>query len=362
MSAPLRPRPAVAAMAPYAPPTAGRAGKLRLDFNESTRPVPAAVAAALRAALASELLAIYPEYGTARAAVARHLGQPEERILLTNGTDDAIGLLVDTYVEPGDEVLLLCPSYAMYRFYAERAGAAVRAVDYRAEDLSFPLPELLAALSPRTRLVVVANPNNPTGTALDAAGLARLLAALPAAAPEAALLVDEAYFEFCGVTALPLLPHRQLFVCRTFSKAWGLAGLRLGCLAADPGNATWVRKAQSPYSVNALAAAAVTALLADPGPVEASVREAKAARARLFDGLDRRGFRPWPSAGNFVLFRAGEEARALCEALRQRGILVRDRSHDIPGTVRVTAGTVGQAERFLAALDGISEEGGRWTP
>jgi histidinol-phosphate aminotransferase len=341
-------------MAPYSPPTAGRAGRLRLDFNESTRPVPPAVVETLRATLASELLSTYPEYGAARAAVAHYLGVPEEGVLLTNGTDEAIQLLVDTYVEAGDEVLLLRPSYAMYRFYAERAGAAVRTVDYRAEDLSFPLPELLAALSPRTRLVVVANPNNPTGTPLDAAGLARLVADLPAAAPEAALLVDEAYFEFCGVTALPLLPHGQLFVCRTFSKAWGLAGLRLGCLAAAPANAAWLRKAQSPYSVNALAAAAVTAILADPGHVEEGVREAKAARELLFDGLSHRALEPWPSAGNFVLFRAGKGARDLCEALRDRGILVRDRSHDLPGTVRVTAGTVEQAERFLAALDEIS--------
>ncbi|HSM50157.1 MAG TPA: histidinol-phosphate transaminase [Thermoanaerobaculia bacterium] len=361
MSAPLRPRPAVEAMAPYSPPTAGRAGKLRLDFNESTRPVSAAVVEALRAALASELLSVYPEYGAARAAVANHLGVPEAGLLLTNGTDEAIQLLVDTYVEAGDEVLLLCPSYAMYRFYAERAGAAVRAVDYRADDLSFPLPELVAALSPRTRLVVVANPNNPTGTALPFQGVEELLAALEANAPRAALLVDEAYFEFCGVTALPLLPHGQLFVCRTFSKAWGLAGLRLGCLAAAPANAAWVRKAQSPYSVNALAAAAGIAILADPGPVEESVREAKAARDLLFAGLSRRGLRPWPSAGNFVLFRAGERSAQLCAALRERGILVRDRSHDIPGTVRVTAGTIEQAERLLAALDEISKEDGRWT-
>jgi len=346
-------------MAPYSPPTAGRAGKLRLDFNESTRPLPPPVVEALRAAIASELPSLYPEYGAARAAVARHLGVAEESLLLTNGTDEAIQLLVDTYVETGDEVQLLRPSYAMFRFYAERAGAAVRAVDYRADDLSFPLPELVGALSSRTRLVVVANPNNPTGTALPFPGLAELLAALTARAPQAALLVDEAYFEFCGVTALPLLPHGQLFVCRTFSKAWGLAGLRLGCLAAAPANAAWVRKAQSPYSVNALATAAVTALLADPGYVEEGVREAKAARDLLFEGLSRRDLRPWPSAGNFVLFRAGEWSAELCSALCERGILVRDRGHDIPGTVRVTAGTIEQAEQFLAALDEIAKEDGR---
>ncbi len=148
-------------------------------------------------------------------------------MLLTNGTDEAIQVMINTYVDDGDDVLLLHPSYAMYRFYSELAGGKVREHSYRPDDLSFPLDEFLAAIRPDTRAILIANPNNPTGTGIDLASIRRILEA----APHAAVLIDEAYFEFCGVTALGLIrEYPNLFVSRTFSKVYGMAAMRCGCI------------------------------------------------------------------------------------------------------------------------------------
>src|SRR5271170_6494809 len=167
----IRPREAVLKMAPYSPPTAGRAGKLRLDFNENTVGCSPRVVEYLKERLTASELAIYPEYAETRTALASFLGVAAEELLLTNGTDEAIQVLMNTYVDDGDDVLLLRPSYAMYRFYAELVGAAIREINYHSEDLSFPLDELLHALRPTTRAVLLANPNNPTGTGISLKGI-----------------------------------------------------------------------------------------------------------------------------------------------------------------------------------------------
>ncbi len=337
-------------MAPYSPPTAGRAGKLRLDFNENTVGCSPAVVRFLVEKLTQEQLTIYPEYEAARAALARYFGQSDVRFAITNGTDEAIQVLVNTYVDDDDEVLILHPSYAMYRFYSEVAGGRVREVSYREQDLSFPLEELLAAVTPATRAILISNPNNPTGTAIGLDAIETILKA----APRAAVLIDEAYFEFFGVTALPLIdPYPNLFVSRTFSKAFGMAAMRVGCLFSQEENVRYMRKAQSPYSVNMLAALAVRAAVEDTAYMDEYVRNALEARALIYEGFRKRGVRHYESQANFVLFHAGDKSGAIRDGLRDRGVLVRDRSYEIPGTVRVTAGTPDQARRFFEAFDEV---------
>ncbi len=179
MSEPLQPRAAVQKMAAYSPPTAGREGKLRLDFNENTEGCSPRVAEVLREKISAERLAIYPEYVEARARLAEHFGVAEEQMLFSNGTDEAIQVLLNTFVEADAEVIILQPSYAMYRFYAELAGARITTVDYRAETLAFPLEELLAAITPATRAILISNPNNPTGTAADLATIEQILQRAP---------------------------------------------------------------------------------------------------------------------------------------------------------------------------------------
>src|SRR5262249_34749790 len=158
---------------------------------------------------------IYPEYTDAIQDLAEFFGVGTNEFTMTNGTDEAIQVLVNTFVD--GEVLLLKPSYAMFRFYAELAGAPVREMGYR-QDLSFPLNEFIETIEPTTSAIFIANPNNPTGTALSLDGVRRIIEA----APHAAILIDEAYFEFYGQTALSWIrDYKNLFVSRTFSKVYG---------------------------------------------------------------------------------------------------------------------------------------------
>jgi histidinol-phosphate aminotransferase len=346
----LQPRDAVLRMAPYSPPTGGRAGKVRLDFNENTVGASPQVVEFIRENLNEAMLSVYPEYSETKRDLAAFFGVEPEDFILTNGTDEAIQVLVNTYVDDGDEVLLLKPTYAMYRFYAEVAGAKIREVEYRKQKLAFPLDELLEAISPRTRAIFIANPNNPTGTGTSRNGLERILES----AVNAAVLIDEAYYEFCGVTALPLLEdYPNLFVSRTFSKVYGMAALRMGCLFSQNGNIEFLHKAQSPYSVNTVAALAARAAVRDRTYIEKYVTEVLAARELLYVGLEKLGIPYYESKANFVLFEAGDRAIPVREGLRRRGVLVRDRSYELAGCVRVTVGTRDQIREFLAALEEI---------
>jgi len=346
----LQPREAVLNMAPYSPPSAGRAGKLRLDFNENTVGSSPRVIEYLREHLTADALAVYPEYGDIKRELAEFFAVDPDDFILANGTDEAIQVLINTYVDDGDDVLLLRPSYAMYRFYAEVAGASVRTLPYRTEKLAFPLEELLDAIRPTTRAILIANPNNPTGTGTSRTGIERILEK----ASGAAVLIDEAYYEFCGITALPLInDYPNLFVSRTFSKVFGMAAMRLGCLFSQSGNIDFLHKAQSPYSVNSVAVLAARAAIKDREYVEKYVTEVLAARELMYVGLEKLGIKYYDSRANFVLFEAGARAIPLRDELRRRGVLVRDRSYEIAGCVRVTVGTREQVRRFLTELEQI---------
>ena len=346
----LRPRKAVLDMAPYSPPTGGRADKLRLDFNENTVGCSPHVLKRIREQLTEAGLAVYPEYGAAKHDLAEFLGCTPDEFTLSNGTDEAIQVLINTYIDDGDEVLLLRPSYAMYRFYAEVAGASVRELDYRPGTLDFPLEELLDAIGPQTRAILIANPNNPTGSATDLTGIIKILNR----ATNAAVLIDEAYYEFYGITALPLVrDYPNLFVSRTFSKAYGMAAMRVGALISQAVNVAYLHKAQSPYSVNAVAALALRAAIEDKHYVTQFVNEVLAARDEVYKGFDRLGIPYLPSNANFVLFHCGPRAIDIRDRLRDMGVLVRDRSYELAGYVRVTVGTRQQVARFLTALEQI---------
>lgn len=350
----LSPREAVRTLPSYHPPLAGREG-LRLDFNENTVGCSPRVLERVRT-LSLEELARYPEREPVEARVAKFLGITPSELLLTNGVDEAIHLLCETYLEPGNEALIVVPTYSMYRIYTMAAGAHLVSVP-AAEDFTFPVDEVKKRITPRTRMIAIANPNNPTGSVVAA----EQLLDLARSAPDAALLVDEAYFEFYGQTMLPR--HREvpnLFVARTFSKAYGLAGLRVGALVGDQEQMRAVRRVASPYNTNAVALACLPTALADQGYIEQYVREVKESRARLERTLDASEIRFWRSEANFVLMRVGstELAAALVEQMRRRGILVRDRSadHGCEGCVRITLGPREHADRLLVALQETLDE------
>jgi len=346
----VKPRPAVLAMQAYSPPTAGRAGKLRLDFNENTVGCSPRVIDALKEGVQAGGLPVYPEYGDAKGDVARYFRVAPEQFVFTNGTDEAIQVFVNTYVDDGQEVVLLKPSYAMYRFYCEVAGARISEIEYPQPDMEFPLQAVLDAITPETRAVILANPNNPTGTGVSLLGIERILHR----ARKAVVLVDEAYYEFCGVTGLTEIERvPNLFVSRTFSKVFGMAAMRIGCLFSHHANIQFLHKAQSPYSVNSLAVLAAQAAVRDEAYIQNYVAEVLAARELLCVGLEKLGIGYVPSSANFVLARIGARAVEVRDALRAEGILVRDRSYEAPGCVRITAGTREQTRRLLTALEEI---------
>ncbi|MGH9530014.1 MAG: histidinol-phosphate transaminase, partial [Terriglobales bacterium] len=342
----LEPRDALRGLKSYHPPLGNRQG-LRLDFNENTVGCSPRVMQRLRE-LNAEQLARYPEREPLEAIVASHLGIRAEELLLTNGTDEAIHLICETYLEPGHEAIIVVPTFSMYEIYAAATGAKVVAVQ-AGKDFSFPLENVLAHINQRTRLIAVANPNNPTGTLASADDLLKIAAA----APRAALLIDEAYFEFCGETMMPeVRNHPNLFVSRTFSKAYGLAGLRIGVLAGPVDQMQFVRPVSSPYNVNSIALACLPDALADQEYVRKYVNEVCDGRELLERELEEWGVHYWSSRANFVLMYFGSQASAFISAMRKRGILVRDRSSDpgCDGCVRITLGSKAQTGQMLAAL------------
>ena len=351
----LKPRPVVETVPAYHPPLAGRQG-LCLDFNENTVGCSPRVLARLRS-FSAEQLAKYPEREPVEALAANFLNVEPAELLLTNGVDEAIHLLCQTYLEPGDEALLVVPTYSMYRIYAAAAGAQIVTASLN-KDFSFSREAAIGWITDRTRLIAIANPNNPTGTAAPPHELLEIARRAPAAA----MLIDEAYFEFYGQTMLDYLPQvPNLFVARTFSKAYGLAGLRLGALMANSAQMAALRRLASPYNVNAVALACLPEALADQDYLEEYVVDVIAARARLETHLRAAGISFWPSRANFVLLRVGAsavDAARFVDRMRQRGILIRDRSSDpgCEGCVRITLGPKEQSDRLLAALQETFEE------
>ncbi len=343
------PKQSVRNMRPYSPPTQGRGGKIRLDFNENTVGCSPRVLAAVTQALTEENVAMYPEYSEARTEIAKFLGVADDQLTFTNGTDEAIQLLINTFFEPGDELVTLSPSYAMYRFYAEVAGVRVTEVAYQIEDdLVFPLQSLTKMITSTTRGVFIANPNNPTGRAISVDDVVTILEH----SPRTIFLLDEAYVEFSQISVLPLLDrYPNLFISRTFSKAFGMAGLRCGCLVSSAENIAWARRAQSPYSVNALAVAAACAAVGDIEFVANYVHEVVNARQMVQDALNRYGLRWFLSDGNFLLFDAGSRKQQILDQMKSADILIRDRSHEIDGCVRVTIGTIDQMKLFITEME-----------
>src|ERR1700693_2197160 len=294
----LETRPAVRKLKQYRPPLGDRSG-LRLDFNENNGGWLTRGLGRLRQ-LKPEQLACYPERAPVERKVASHLGLQPEQVLLTNGVDEAIHLVCEAYLEPEDEAVIVVPTFAMYEICAAATGAKIISIPAN-EDFSFPTAKVLAyTTSPKTRLIAIANPNNPTGAAASAEDL--LLIAR--SAPQAAVLVDEAYFEFHGESLLEHVGQvRNLFIARTFSKAYGMAGFRVGALMGSAAQMQDLRRSCSPYNVNGTALACLPAALADQEYVERYVEEVRSSRTRLQERFGALRIFFWPSQANFVLAR-----------------------------------------------------------
>jgi histidinol-phosphate aminotransferase len=340
-------------MAPCHVPIEGRVGALRLDFNENTV---GSSAAALRAVrnLTAEQLATYPEYVAPTARMARWFGVKPNELTLTNGADGALQQIIATFVDRRSAILLVNPTFVMYRFYAQLSGARTVSLSYDSE-MKFPADAAMKALRKSPRLFLIANPNNPTGTLIPSAVIRRMLNG----APRTLFVLDEAYAEFSGVTVLPWIRrYPNLIVVRTFSKGAGLAGLRLGCMFAGPEVTAILASTREPFAVNAAALVAAEGTLRNYREVTKYAKEIGLARELLHDALVRLRVKVFPSAANFLLADFGADAPRILRELAKRRILLRDRTSDFgrPGYVRVTIGTRPQMRRLIRELERLVPE------
>lgn len=329
---------------------------LRLHLNENTAGCSPRVLNVLRD-MTREQVAVYPEYDAAVAASAAYFQITRDMILLTNGLDEGILLasiaaLRRSGSEPF-EAIVVQPAFDMYAACVDALGGRIIDIPPQS-DFFFPLHQVTEAIKPATRIIFLTNPNNPTGISIPRV----TIAAVAKAAPQAIVFLDEAYADFSGKSMIQdavsgELPN--LIVGRTFAKAFGLAGLRIGALIGTAEVLSPMRRAVLPYTLNTYAAAALPAALEDTDYVEWYIAEVRESKKILYESLARAHVRFWPSDGNFVLVCFGDELPRIVAGLAARGVIVRDKSGDpgCAGCARITAGPLEHTRRAIAALEDV---------
>jgi histidinol-phosphate aminotransferase len=329
---------------------------LRLHQNENTGGCSPKVIEAI-ARLRPDQIGFYPPYAAATGAIATYLGVDPDRVTLTNGLDEGIMALAVAYLRasvggPVLEAIVPEPAFEIFRFDTAVAGGMLVQVMPHA-DFSFPLDELLAVITPSTRVVFLTNPNNPTGVGMPLEAIRTIARRLPA---EAIVFVDEAYAEFAGVSFIPDLDaFPNVVVGRTFSKAFGLAGLRIGCLVGAPATVDPIRQAVPVYSVNIAAVAAIQAALLDLDHLNDYLRQVAESKTLLYAACDRLGLTYAKSLANFVLVCAGARTDTLVQGAFARGIYLRDRSTEpgCAGCLRIATGIVDHTRRAIDVIEEV---------
>lgn len=336
----------------------GLAEVIKLASNESPLGASPKAVAAIRDRL--DRLAIYPDGNgfELKRALAAHCGVPFEAITLGDGSDNLMQLLAQVFLGPGRNAVMSRHAFASYPIVTRTAGAELKVAPARsaaadAMPYGHDLDAMLRLIDDATRLVFIANPNNPTGTWLDRDEITHFLDAAPA---DTIVVLDEAYFEYVEEPAYPngatlLDRYPNLVVLRTFSKVYGLAALRIGYALSSPEIAELMNRVRLPFNVNALAQAAALASLDDPDHVQKAVALNREQRAELERALTGMGLACIPSVGNFVTFDTGRDGRAVFEELLRQGVIVRPiASYDLPTHLRVTVGLPEENRRFVDAL------------
>lgn len=317
-----------------------------LDFNEKTIPPSRAVQEALKSVIDKGIVQIYPqECLELREAIAEYCGVAPNQILLTNGSDQAIDVIFRTFTKPRDRVIIPCPTYSMFGLFAELMDVEINQPVVELPDLSFPKQGVLDALTKHTSLIVVCSPNNPTGQLISN----ETIQELASTAPNTLIYVDEAYYEFSQQTAVPLLEqYSNIVISRTFSKAFGLAGLRIGYVIASPEHIAEMEKVRNPYDINIFAYYGARAALDNLDELNSYVTEVmQQAKPLIENFFQESGIRFFSSQANFILFQV-KNSKTVYEKLRSLNILVRPRSGPfIDNTIRLTIGTLVQMEQFI---------------
>jgi histidinol-phosphate aminotransferase len=323
---------------------------VKLASNENPLGMPASARAAIEAALAE--LGRYPDANgfELKAALSRKFDVPAQWLTLGNGSNDILEAAAAVTLAPGRSCVYAQHAFAVYPLATQARGA--RAIVVPARDFGHDLPAMRAAIAPDTRLVFVANPNNPTGTFVDAEAMAAFIASVPG---HVVVVLDEAYNEYLP----PQLRHPSvewvrrfpnLLLSRSFSKAYGLAGLRVGYGIAQPELTDLLNRVRQPFNCNSLAQAAAVAALADTAFVERGVQINRQGMVQVTRAFDELGLRYLPSHGNFVLVHVGDGARVY-QGLLRRGVIVRPvANYGLPQWLRVTIGLPEENARFIAAL------------
>ncbi|WP_075185931.1 pyridoxal phosphate-dependent aminotransferase [Teredinibacter haidensis] len=335
-------------MSAYKPPLDGRDPKqhLLLDFNERTLPVGEAIRQALVDYINDDRLQMYPSYGDIVEKIAAYAKVSAEQVMITNGSDQGIDLIFRAACCEGDEAIIPGPSFAMYSQCARVENLTIIEPQYTQEK-GYPLAEVLAAISGKTRIIVVSNPNNPCGTLVARNDICTLAKA----ASDAVILVDECYFEYSSVTVADLVQqYPNIVITRTFSKTWGLPSLRLGYVIADADNIRALLNVRGPYDINQLAVVAIRAGLENLNGIESYVYEVMSESKPMLEGFfDQQKIPYWRSGGNY-LWAFFENPEQIERGLQEAGVLVRPKSYLGQVGLRITLGTKEQSERLISVL------------
>ena len=345
-------------MSAYSPPLEGRDPQrtLLLDFNERVIPPGRRVTDAIIEYLNSDRLNLYPSYGTITEPLARYAGVEPAQVMITNGSDHGIEIIFRAICSAGETAIIVEPSFDIYRQIAGVEGLKIASLSYT-DDYRFPTAGVIEALNsssgPAVKIVVIPNPNNPTGTSVPPAEIAEILRA----GPQTAVLVDECYFEYTGLSAKEYIEtYPNLFITRTFSKTWGMPSIRFGYILSSRDNIADLTKVRGPYDVNQLSVVAARAALEDSSYMRSYVDEILTVSKPLFEQfLSRRKIPYWPSSANFYLVMF-EQAEAVDRRLQSAGIRVRPKrdNHGKLG-LRITLGQRNHTERLIAELTSILE-------
>ena len=328
---------------------------LRLHQNENTAGCSPRVLEAL-SKLTRENMGFYPPYSAVTETAARYFGVPADHVGLVNGLDEGIMGAAIAYLRPSagsgvvPEAIVPEPAFEIFRFDTAVAGGRLVQVMPK-PDFAFALDEVLAAITPATRVVFVTNPNNPTGVSVPFDAIRAIAKRVP---KDAIVFVDEAYAEFAGRSFIPELPaFPNVVVGRTFSKAFGLAAIRIGAVVGAPDVIDPIRYVVPVYSVNIAAVVALQAALGDMDYLRDYVRQVNESKALLYAACDRLSLKYWPSDANFVLVRVGDRVADVVEFAKAHGVFLRDRSSEpgCEGCLRFATGIVEHTKRGVAVLE-----------
>ena len=351
-----QPRREVESLHAYSAPLEGRRQMLRLDFNENTIGPSPTVVEALRG-IPADHIAIYPEYNGLREAVVANLGLPlqPDQVGLFNGVDAALHAIFHAYGDRGETLLTTSPTFGYYSPCAQMQGMVINAIPYEGPQFAFPLEAIREALQSAPRLLLLCNPNNPTGTRLAPERILELAAS----APHTLVVVDELYEAFSGDSVLPLANFNampNLLVLRSLAKTAGLAGLRIGFAIGHAAVVDRISRVTGPYDINSFAVTAAFAALKDQAYVDGYVTQVIEARRWMAEQLQAAGLRHHVEGGNYLLLWPQQPPAEVDQALRQAGILVRAMTGKplIDGSLRVSIGTLEQMQRFWAAYQRIT--------